>query len=199
MTSIFTPFLEFAYALLAVPKMASITLRELPSPHRLATFWAVLAATSLSTGLFYLRDAYSLSFFVFIPVLSAVVYLFNRFYSHLLAARVLAGSLPERAERGILMALFEGASIPGVFFLPLSITAREFSHPGLIILPGFLGITSWIIYIQYTGLVYALEIDPRRAVSLLLRHHIVLILFPIVSLYFYGMILVSLVGVKSAF
>lgn len=191
--------LEFAYALLAVPKMASVSLRDMRGRDRIAVVWAATAAVSFSTGLFYLRDSYSASFLALVPFLSAVVYVFNRSYSHLLAARVLAGPLPERAERGLLTAFFEGSCIPGVFFLPLSITAREFSHPGMVLLPGFLAITAWIVYIQYTGLVYALEIEPRRAMLLLVRHHAVLVLFPAVSVYFYGTILVSLVGVKTGF
>lgn len=186
---------EFAFALLAFPKTASVVLRDMERRNVYATFWAALSSASLATGLFYLRDAYTYSFFVFIPVLALVVYVYSRAYSRLLAARIMVGPLPRGAgESMILPALVEGSCLPGLFFLPLSITAREFSHPFLLLLPGLIGILAWMLYIQYTGLTYSLEIDRRRAIGLLVRNHFVLLLFPFVAVYFFAAVFISLLG-----
>lgn len=195
-------FIEFASAFLSSPQMIRSLLQENGNRSRFSFIVSILSSVSLSTGIFYLRDSYSSGFLILIPICAILIFVFLRFYSRLFSSRLLqiitkTGNY-EVDSHSFLDILIEGSFLPNLFFLPLCITAKEFSIPALILIPGSLSLVIWMLYIQFVGLTFTLEIDPRRTAFLLLRNHLLMVTYPIFAAFTISMIIMSLFGVRGA-
>lgn len=195
-------FVEFAAILLTEPQSAAVAFRRFERQGHYALLSSGLASLALATAFFYTRSAYRLSYYILIPIVAGMILLFHRIYSRLMAARMLqhavnhsTGSDAKEMSR-TLSTLFEGAFLPGLFVLPLAITAQEFSVPAILLLPGGLGITGWILYIQYAGARYTLESAKRPTLMSLFRNHLMLMAFPPVAIYTGILLFISLIGLR---
>jgi hypothetical protein len=192
-------FIELASILLTAPESFIVSVRRVEW-QRYAPVCSLLASISIATGSFYLRSSYSLSFLLFIPLVAGLIFLFYRFYSHLLSARFLQHLLDLQKEGSANTAvpisrLLEASFLPGLFVLPVCITAKEFSWPGLLLIPGILSILFWILYIQYAGIRYIMEISGRSMIRLLFQNHLMLAMFPFLAIYTGMLLLIMMMGI----
>ncbi|KAB2931321.1 MAG: hypothetical protein F9K24_13860 [Leptonema illini] len=196
-------FVEFASIILTAPHSVVVAARQFERQSRYALLCSALASISLATGVFYARSSYRLSFLVLIPILAGMIFLFHRFYSRLLSARLLQHLMnspaPMAQREGIsttLSTLLESSFLPGLFILPVCITAREFTMPALLLIPGIAAISFWILYIQFSGVRFIMETQKRPTVMLLLRNHLMLATYPFLAIYVGMLLLISLTGLR---
>ncbi|MBW7858648.1 MAG: hypothetical protein H3C43_10250 [Leptonema sp. (in: Bacteria)] len=194
-------FIEFASAFLSSPQMIRSQLHESDNRSRFSFIVSILASISLATGIFYLRDSYNRGFLILIPISAILIFVFLRFYSRLFSARLLqiitqTGNY-EVDSHSFLDILIEGSFLPNLFFLPLCITAKEFSLPALILIPGSLALLLWMLYIQFVGLTYTIEMDPKRTAMLLARNHLLMVAYPVFAVFSISILILSLFGVRG--
>jgi len=207
MRSIFG-FIEFASIILTEPKTLIVAAHRISLKESYTTVCSLLAALSLATSIFYVRSHYSFSYLIFIPVATAVIFLFQRLFSRLLSAKIVQNLVEApltQSSKGIadvaqissaLDALFESAFLPGLFVLPICITAKQFSHPSFLILPGLIALSLWMLYIQFAAVQYILEADRRTTITALARNHTMIILFPLLAFYVASILLMIIVNVR---